>query len=218
MSREQVIKFCKEAHQAGWMPGASGAVVTLEVVNNNSKKILATPSLIRKEDIQSNDLFELRDLYGTQEMIPPMERAGRTYRLPKRSNLYLEVLTRNADIRCVVEVHSTWTILAAKDAEKQSFGRGNSLPNILRLAYWGLLRDSDQVELKIPTLCLPEDTDSALQSFKNLLDRYPESQALVIRDCGVIVWGSSLTDVKNKIETIESLSKLEVLNNRWVNS
>jgi len=211
-NRDKLIKFCKEFQALGWMPGTSGSVALLCNVAENSRKIFITPEGIRKDELSSSELFELRDLYGSQECIPPMEKRGITYNISSWAQIHLETLSRIPGITCTAFIASKWITLAARTSLKASFEKGDSLPNVLRLAYWGLLENiAEGHEVNIPIISgSPKDGGGLSDLLQQALTLYPEAPAAVVRDHGALIWASSLSDLKTKAETIERVSELKV--------
>lgn len=211
-TRDSVIKACKEFQLSGWTPGTSGSIALLCNVAENSKKIFITPEGVRKDELISNELFELRDLYGSQECIPPMEKRGKTYRISSWAQIHLEILTRLPGITCTAFFAPKWTVLAARTSYRASFSSGDSLPNVLRLAYWGLIEHiAEGHEVNIPIISGSSDNPGGLlDSLRQALSLYPDTPAVVIRDYGMLVWADSLSDLKSKTEIIERLSELKV--------
>jgi len=194
------------------MPGTSGSVALLCNVAENSKKIFITPEDIRKDELVSNELFELRDLYGSQECIPPMEKRGKTYKISSWAQIHLDILTRLPGTTCTAFFAPKWTVLAARTSHRASFSSGDSLPNVLRLAYWGLIETiAEGHEVNIPVISgSSSNPKGLLASLRHALSLYPTTPAVVIRDYGILVWADSLSNLKSKTETIERLSELKV--------
>jgi len=210
--RDNLIKFCRDCQNLGWMPGDSGSVALLCNVAENSRKVFITPKGSRKDELLSNELFELRDLYGAQECIPPMEKRGKSYEISSWAPIHLELLARIPGISCTAFLSPKWVVLAARTSIKASFDKGDSLPNVLRLAYWGLVeRLANGHETNIPIVSSPAGSyDGLVGLLRQSLSLYPAAPAIVIRDHGILVWADTLSNLKSKTEIIERISELKV--------
>lgn len=210
MHNQDIVTFLKQCHQRGWMPGTAGGLAHLVSMGNNSKKILITPEGLPKDDLAASDMFALRDLYGTQELIAPISK-NKDLSICSWAPLFIEILGRYPTTTCVGEFATKWTTLASRMAFKAWQKNADAFPNVLRLAYWGLIRhlNSNQ-ELLIPIIETNVDVGVMQASLQQAISYYPNTCAVIIRNYGLIAWGDSIVDLKNKLEIIEHLCELQV--------
>lgn len=210
MHGQDLVSFLKYCAQKGWMPGTTGGMAQLVSIGNNSKKILVTPDNVCKDDLSASDVFTLRDLYGSQELIPPISK-NKPLQISSWAPLFLEILARFPNVTCVGEFATKWSTLASRMAFKAWQRNAEAFPNVLRLSYWGLLKHlGTEQELLLPIIEGLADPSSLHDALRQQLSLYPSCRAVLIRNYGMLVWGESLTDLKNNVELIEHLCELQV--------
>jgi len=192
------------------MPGTAGGLAHLISMGNNSKRILITPEGVGKDDLTASDLFVLRDLYGTQEMIAPIPK-NKPSRISSWAPLFIEVLGRYPTATCVGEFATKWAVLAGRVAFKAWQRNADAFPNVLRLAHWGLLRHLETEQgLNIPVIEGNTDVMALHTAIQQALTNYPSTCAVLIRNYGLLAWGDSVGDLKNRLEILEHLCELQV--------
>ena len=90
-----VIDTLERFKDKGWMPGYSGALALTCAITEASKKIYITPDNPAGKKITTNDLFLLRDLYGSQDIRQPINQIDdESLVLSSWAPLFLEIMTR----------------------------------------------------------------------------------------------------------------------------
>jgi len=208
----QLIDSYHRFRNRGWAPGGLCAIACLSHVTDNSKKIYITPDQIQ-DQLSSNDIFLLRDLYGTQDIQTPLNQIDKSIKLSRWAPVLLEILAANASNLCVAQLSPLWSTLAAKYALTIWAKKGDAHPNILRLSYWKLLEkltgDETSSDFLIPIINYGQQ-DKILPELRENLRLYPHTCAIIIRDYGLLVWGKSFADVFNRVEVIEHLCQLQI--------
>jgi ribulose-5-phosphate 4-epimerase/fuculose-1-phosphate aldolase len=204
-----VINTFDHFRKKGWMPGSTGALALLCSITENSQKLYVTPDQVGKK-ISNNDLFLLRSLYGAQDIQEPLNQMEENLTLSRWSPLFLDIMTKNPEIRAVAQVTTKWSVLAARMALDAWKKRADSHPNILRLAHWELLQDINASrELLVPIINY-SNSDSMLAEIKRLLPLYPETCAILVRDYGMLVWGDSFEQIEQRIEILEYVCEMQI--------
>ena len=71
----------------------------------------------------------------------------------------------------------------------------------------GLFQKLDSKELNLPIV---EYNEATLEKVKLALDLYPSTCAILIRDYGMLLWGSSVEDLSARAEVLEHLLELQI--------
>jgi len=205
---DKVIKAFDRFKEKGWMPGGNGALALMCHITENSKKIYVTPNETSKK-LTANDLFLLRDLYGSKDIRQPLNQADDA-KISDWNALFLELMGKYPKIQAVAQVITKWSSLSARMALTAWKKTSENHPNVLRLSHWPLLSKlhSDR-ELFIPIINYG-NPEVMLAEARAMLLLYPKTCVILIRDYGMVVWGESLLDVENKIEILEHLCELQI--------
>ena len=97
-----VIDAFKRFKDNGWLPGGQGAIAFVCAITDNSRKVYITPDPTGKQ-LTSNDLFILRDLYGSQNVTQPLNFDANSL---KKSDWFLLLLDQLATFpECIAAAH-----------------------------------------------------------------------------------------------------------------
>jgi ribulose-5-phosphate 4-epimerase/fuculose-1-phosphate aldolase len=206
-----VIDAINRFKDKGWMPAFSGAIALTCNITEKSKKIYLTPDNTAGKPLTPNDLFLLRDLYGSQDIRQPLNQLDdESIVMSRWTPLFLEIFSQFPEAQAVAQVSTKWTTLASRLALVAWKKTAETQPNILRLSHWALLeRINVGKELMIPIINYGSP-EGMLHEARGLLEFYSQTCALLIRDYGLVAWGESLRDVENKIEILEHLCELQI--------
>lgn len=206
----KIIETFDNFKEKGWMPGSNGALALLCSITENSKKIYVTPEGMSKRKLTTNDLFLLRDLYGSQDIQQPINQADDNSKISDWAPLFLELMGRYPGTQAVAQVITKWSALAARMSLAAWKKTAENSPNVIRLSHWPLLSKlGTNRELFIPIINYGSSEKMLLES-KTILSLYPETCAILVRDYGMVVWGESLLDLESKIEILEHLCELQI--------
>jgi len=205
---DKVINTFKRFKEKGWMPGGNGALALMCPITENSKKIYVTPNETSQK-LTANDLFLLRDLYGSQDIRQPLNQTD-DVKISEWAALFLELMSKYPNTKAVAQVITKWSVLSARMALTAWKKTAENHPNVLRLSHWPLLSKlhSDR-ELFIPIINYG-NPEAMLSEAKAMLLLYPQTCVILVRDYGMVVWGETLLDVENKIEILERLCELQI--------
>lgn len=210
-TNEQLIYYLKYFDSKGWFPGNTGSLAYLFQVNEKNKQIFITPEGADKSDIGPNDIYKVNLFYGSQQMTAPLvEKKGRT--ISKHAVTLISLLNSNLNVKAAGLFITKWATLASRMA-LLAFDRSDTYPDVIRLAYWGLLNDLQEnaIEIRIPVI--EYGNEHELKSrVESVLQKHNNPIAIVIRNYGMFVVGDSLEDLKNKVDVLERLFELEVTN------
>jgi methylthioribulose-1-phosphate dehydratase len=206
----KIIETFEKFKEKGWRPGGNGALALLCSITENSKKIYVTPNTTDKKKLTTNDLFLLRDLYGSQDLIQPLNQPDDNSKIADWAPVFLDVLARYPETKAVAQVITKWSALSARMALAAWKKTAENNPNVIRLSHWPLLRRlQPNRELFIPIIN-HGNPESMLAEARVSLSLYPETCAILVRDYGMVIWGETLLDLENKIEILEHLCELQI--------
>jgi len=189
------------------MPGSVGAVAQLIVHNESSKKILVTPNNIDINTFSTNDLFVLRDLYGSQEIQSPIKG---NFSISKWAPVLFALLSRT-DSKCSAFISTKNSCLAGARAIQMWKEKGDSHPNLLRLSHCGLLQDLNIEETNVGIPIVDCSTEEALNQVNNIFEIHGKKfPAIIVRNYGLLSWGPSLGDLRNKFEILDRLFEIQL--------
>lgn len=209
MNLQKLLDYYQKFRERGWMPGGCGAVAQLFTITETSKKVYVTPERPRHNKLTVNDLFMLRSLYGKSDIQNPLNLEENSLTLSKWTPIFLNIFSSRPGATCAAQLSTKWSILGARMALAAWRKNSAHYPNILRLAHWGLLEHlGAKKELLIPIIEF-SDQEKMVQDASNLLDLYPETCAILIRDYGVITWADSLEALESRTELLEHVMELE---------
>lgn len=209
MNLQKLLDYHKRFRDKGWMPGGCGALAQLFHITETSKKVYVTPDIPRLDQLTTNDLFVLRSLYGKSDVQNPLNQTEHDLKISRWTPIFLEVFSKHPNARCVAQLSTKWGILSARVALAAWRKSSSHYPNVLRLAHWGLLHHlGADKELLIPIIDF-SSKEKMEQDAKSLLDLYPETCAILIRDYGVITWADSLEALESRTELLEHVMELE---------
>jgi len=206
-----IVNAIKRFSDKGWMPGLCGAIAMIQNISDDNHKIYITCNQPKKGFITNNDIFLLRKIYEAYDIVTPLNQKDEKLEISKWSNVFLEILSKHTDARCIVQLCPKWPVLAARMSLIAWQKNSESQPNILRLSHWKLLENFDtDSDLSIPIINYGS-IDSMGSSINNALSFNPKTPAIIIRDYGILIWGSSMKDTENRIELLDYLCELQIL-------
>jgi methylthioribulose-1-phosphate dehydratase len=208
-----VVDAFNKFRDKGWAPGGHCSIAYLCHVTDNSKKIYVTPDNITDLQLNTSDIFLLRDLYGIQDIQTPINQLEKNLKISKWVPTLLEIISSSSNNPCAVQLSPVWSTLAAKYALTVWAKKGDTHPNVLKLTYWKLLEkltgDTTTTEISIPIINYAKPEQITIE-IRETLRLYPQTCAIIIRDYGILAWGKTLSDVYNRVEVIEHVCQLQI--------
>ncbi|MFE1319021.1 S-methyl-5-thioribose-1-phosphate isomerase [Kitasatospora phosalacinea] len=197
---EQLAALSGTLYRRGWMPGTAGNLSVL--LPDRDGRVLITASGRDKGALTPRDLVTVDLATGR-----PVEPAG-----PRASaeTLIHTAVYRATDARAVVHVHSPYaTAVAARVGARDRAA-------VLELADFELLKGlglADPARTAVPVLPNWPDVARIAADVADHLARTPgHPPALLVTDHGVTVWGDDLDQARNRLECLEAICQLLVLN------
>jgi methylthioribulose-1-phosphate dehydratase len=191
-TRKQVICYLlREFYKLGWATGSGGGISIKEKEN----AIWIAPSGVQKEFVEEDDLFEM-DLDGNVLTPPKNEKL----RCSECTPLFLQAYNiRKAG--AVLHSHSPNAVMITKlfDTEFQCI----ELEMIK-----GLVDHKNSEWCRVPIIKNTENESELTESLKNAILSYPRSNAVLVRNHGVYVWGPTWEKAKTHAECYEYLFKI----------
>jgi len=191
--RTALANICKDFHHRGWMAGTAG---NLSARSNNTKDCFwITSSGLPKGQLDSHDVI-LMDL----ELNCVRERFHDSAKPSAETCIHSAIYTLFPDARACFHIHSIDACIAtSRIAAGQQQMLLPPLEMIKGLDIW---QQTPEVNLALFDNLL-DVTEISQQIHARFKDTAPEAPALMIRDHGITVWGNSIQQTYNRVETME---------------
>lgn len=190
-SKKEVICYLlKEFYKLGWCTGSGGGISVKESDNS----IWLAPSGVHKEFVEEDDLFNF-DLEGKiiSNPITP------NLKVSECTPLFLEAYRlRNAG--AVLHSHSVNAVMVTKIF-------GTEFQCIDYEMIKGIDGHKNTEWCRVPIIENTERECELTESLRNAITSYPRSHAVLVRNHGVYIWGSSWEKAKIHAECYEYLFK-----------
>lgn len=191
--RAALVEIARLAYQRGWMHGTAGNLSARAVSAPESFWI--TASGVPKGQLEESDF--LRVSIGGTEIF---EKNSPNSKPSAETSIHQAIYRALPDTRACLHVHSIASSQITYDVVEGTTDL--PLPNIEMLKGLGLWEQNPTVTLPLFENYLDVPTIAG-QIEQRLRDSPPRVPALLIRNHGVTVWGSSLQEAFNRIECIE---------------
>lgn len=181
VTRKEIIRVCRKLDALGFVPATDGNVS----VRLGDKRILITPSLLRKGDIRGSQLL-VADLDGKVL-------TGRS-RPSSEIKMHLYAYKMRPDIRAVVHAHPPFaTAFACAGMDLKA----PLLPEVVLTVG--------------PVPLAPYATPSTEEVPRSIAPLIKKHQALLLANHGVLALGRNLEEALQRIERVEHLAKISFL-------
>lgn len=196
--RVLIPELCRQFYNLGWVTGTGGGISI-----KYEDKIYIAPSGVQKERILPEDLF-VQNIQGKDLELPPAEKnLKKSQCTPLFMCAYKE---RNAG--AVIHSHSKSAVMATLLYPAKEF-QVSHLEMIKGIYNPKLQRNYNYDEiLTVPIIeNTPWEKDLAEEMAK-VIEKYPESCAVLVRRHGVYVWGNTWQQAKAMAECFDYLFEL----------
>lgn len=196
--RSLIVELCKQFYHLGWVTGTGGSISIRQ-----GNDLYMTPSGVQKERLIPSDLFVL-SMEGDVLEAPTSATTGRPLRLSACAPLFLHAYKlRNAG--AVLHSHGMYCVLACELAAKR--GRRE-----FRIQHQEMVKGLEgynyHSELVVPIIENTAAEEDLADSLAEAITMYPKSNAVLVRNHGVYVWGSTWEKAKTQSECLHYLLKL----------
>ena len=190
--RELIVELCKHFYTLGWCTGTGGGISIRE-----GDKIFMAPSGVQKERILPEDIFVV-DLAGNVLEAP----ANKALKLTACSPLFLAAMNHR-DAGAVIHSHSIEAAVATK-LWPEGF-RITEVEMIKGLRGYGYY-DTVHVPV-IPNTA--HECDLADSMTEAIIEK-PHSDAVMVQNHGIYVWGQDWQQAKTQAECLDYLFRYAV--------
>lgn len=191
--KQELCTLCRHFYTLGWVSGTGGGIAI-----RHEKGILMAPSGVEKERIQPDEIF----LVDEQGVV--IESPQRPAKLTECAPLFLAAFKyRNAG--ACMHSHSLNIVMAAAlvpSGEPLVFHRMEMMKGLEGVGYF----DQHEIPVIHNTARECELTDRLEQA---ILD-YPNSNAVIVRNHGVYIWGRDARHTKTQTECLDYLCEAKV--------
>lgn len=193
-ARETICELCRLFWQLGWASGTGGGIAV-----RSGERIFMAPSGVEKERLVPADIFEL-DREGTVCRAP--DAAGK--RLTACAPLFMAAF-RHRDAGAVLHSHSLDVVLASAlvpPGEPLRLTRLEMMKGLEGVGYF----DVHEVPV-IDNTALEHELESRMTA---AVLAWPRSNAVIVRNHGVYIWGRDVAHAKTQAECLDYLCRAVV--------
>jgi len=199
VAARRLAEIGRRFYLRGWMSGTSGNLSA--VVSRAPLRLAITRSSVPKGGLTAKQILQV-DAHG----VPTRPGSGR----PSAETLLHCVIARDRGAGGILHTHSVWSTILS-DVHAAAGGLAISGFEMQK----GLegVRTHEQREF-VPILILENDQDMARLAVRvsDMLRRFPDAHAFLLRRHGLYTWGATLDEAERHVEIAEFL--FEVLGRR----
>ncbi|WP_051823215.1 bifunctional S-methyl-5-thioribose-1-phosphate isomerase/methylthioribulose 1-phosphate dehydratase [Streptomyces sp. NRRL S-1448] len=200
----EVAAMSRALYERDWMPGTSGNISVRSATD--PKTALITASGRDKGDLTARDLVAVH-----AETADPLASDGPR---PSAETAVHAAVYRTTDARAVIHVHAPYATAVAGRWARETAAPGTG-PVPLPLRAFELLKGlglADPAATHVPVFPNHADVGRiATEVAHHLQDRPEAPPALLIADHGITVWGRDLAQARNRLECLEAICRLVLL-------
>ncbi|RIA93683.1 methylthioribulose-1-phosphate dehydratase [Glomus cerebriforme] len=193
-----IPELCKLFYNLGWVTGTGGGISI-----RKDELVYIAPSGVQKERMKPQDIFVL--LLSTRKILraPPIHRPSACTPL-----FYNAYTMRNAD--ACIHTHSQNAVMVTLIYPGELFSISHQ--EMIK----GIRRGSTKENLKYYDTCIvpiidnTPDEEDLTDSMAKAMEKYPETNAVLVRRHGVYVWGESWEKAKTMAECYDYLFEIAV--------
>ncbi len=193
-ARETICELCRLFWQLGWASGTGGGISVRE-----GERIFMAPSGVEKERLQPADIFEL-DRDGCVQREP--DAAGK--KLTACAPLFMAAY-KHRDAGAVLHSHSLDVVLASTlvpPGEPLRLTRLEMMKGLEGVGYF----DVHEVPV-IDNTALEHELEARMEA---AVLAWPKSNAVIVRNHGVYIWGRNPAHAKTQAECLDYLCRAVV--------
>jgi methylthioribulose-1-phosphate dehydratase len=182
----------REFYKLGWCTGSGGAISIREDENT----VWINPSGVMKELVEEHDII-LMDLKG--EIVKPSKTPG--LRRSECTPNFLQAYGLREGVGSVIHTHSMNAVMVAK-----LFGTEFQCIDLQMIK--GIVGHKNTEWCVVPIIENSEYDTGLTENIKRAIMDYPRSQAVLVRNHGVFVWGPNWEKAKIQLECYEYIFKV----------
>ncbi|MDJ0626096.1 MAG: methylthioribulose 1-phosphate dehydratase [Candidatus Caenarcaniphilales bacterium] len=189
--RELVCDLCKKFYAKGWASGTGGGV-SIRVDDSN---YLIAPSGVQKEEIESKDLFVIELIDCGYKIIEKPE----NLKISACTDIFVNIYKKRKEVGAIIHSHSINSVLLTKivNGDHVTISKYEMLKGLEGCNYFG--------SHTIPILNNVENECDLADSVAEVVEKYPLSHAVLVRDHGVYIWGRNWERAKVHAECYDYL-------------
>ncbi len=202
-----IPSLCEQFYHLGWVTGTGGSISIRERHNEKTGQDLVyiTPSGVHKERILSNDLYCTTASDESNIISCPAPELG--YRMSQCTPLFYNAYQLR-DAGAVIHTHSVNAVMATMLFEQKGIHE-------FRITHQEMIKgikigNGPAYHKYFDTLVVPiiENTPNERDlkaSMQQAMEKYPHTNAVLVRRHGIYVWGSSWQEAKSMCECYDYL-------------
>ncbi|KAK4286147.1 hypothetical protein QN277_002743 [Acacia crassicarpa] len=205
-----VAELCGHFYKMGWVSGTGGA---MSVRLHHLGLIIMTPSGVQKERMTAEDMF-VKCSDGSDFIIPPVKASP--HKPPKCSDC-------NPLFMKIYEMRNAGAIIHSHAMEACLVTMIRPLSKDFRITHMEMIKGIEghgyYDELIVPIIENAAQEGELINSITEVLEAYPRTNAVVVRNHGVFIWGESWISAKTQAECyhylFDAAIKLHQLGMDW---
>lgn len=194
-----ISQLCEFFYKQGWATGTGGGC-SIRIggpSENRPWRVFVAPSGIQKEDMVGNDIFEL-DMDQNIVQRPLTE----GLKLSACTPLWYIVYKYRPTTRCVIHTHSI-------NAQMATLLDPSELSDVFRITHLEMLKGVgghgyDDI-LEVPIIDNRPTEDELAEQLEAVVQKYPKTNAVLVRRHGIYCWGDSWEQAKTQCESFDYL-------------
>jgi methylthioribulose-1-phosphate dehydratase len=198
---ELICELCKQFYHLGWVSGTGGG---MSIRDKDTGDIYIAPSGVQKERIKPEEIFIL-DEDGKIAHYP--EVPGKKLKLSECTPLF-EACYELRNAGAVIHSHSIWAVLATNLISPYNKKAAFCVSGFEMQK--GIKDHKVADTLKIPIIENTEKECDLADSLKKAIEEFPKTQAVLVRNHGVYVWGDTWQKAKTQAECYDYLFRVAV--------
>jgi methylthioribulose-1-phosphate dehydratase len=196
---ELICELCEQFYHLGWVSGTGGG---MSIRDKDTGEIYVAPSGVQKERIKPEEIFVL-DKDGKLVVYP--EIPGKKLKLSECTPLF-EACYDLRDAGAVIHSHSVWAALAS--------GLGGPYNKHFTISGYemqkGIKGHKVADTLAVPIIENTERECDLTTALKKAIEETPRTQAVLVRNHGVYIWGDTWEKAKTQAECYDYLFRVAV--------
>ena len=194
--QQVIVELCKQFYDQGWVSGTGGGISV-----RKDNKIYIAPSGVHKERMSEDEIYVLNDNMDkdvkTEDIIYDPNTKGGPYKISECRSLFM-IAYKQRDAGAVIHSHSLSAMLVTVLFLDEF--RCSHLEMIK-----GIKGHNYHDELVVPIIENKARECELYDEMSAIIDKYPKTYAVLVRNHGVYVWGKDWIECKTHAEVYDYL-------------
>ena len=195
--RELIVELCRNFYDLGWCTGTGGGISICD-----GDTVFMAPSGVQKERIQPDDIFTVS---RTGEVLSSPDTPG--LKLTACAPLFLAAINQRG-AQAVLHSHSVYAALVTS-----AFGAAFQISEVEMIK--GLRGYGYHDTISVPIIENTAHECDLTDALSACIDANPQSDAVLVRNHGIYVWGNSWQQAKTQTECLDYLFRYALMQRQF---